>query len=219
MSTIKTAEQARVEWNNVWDSPFQFVIGCGRSVYNLFLRNVLIPHASPNADLLEIGCGTASLLCDIADRFRSVVGLDISERALVQARHRASQMQVSNVSFVEGDCFHLPFQDDSFDVLWSQGLHEHFENYIDIFKEEYRVCRPGGVVYAGVPYRYSYPTIWYKLSRLPMCKKLWPWTEQVFFTKNEILDVVRRVAPQAEVYVLQPMILGILIVKIEKPTH
>ncbi len=212
----KNAEQARLEWNAVWDSPVQAAIGMGRGIYNRFFKKVLLPHASPQSRFLEIGCGTASLLCDLAPHFREVVGLDISERALGMAQERAQQLGTSNISLVKADCFHLPFSDDSFDMVWSQGLHEHFDNYIDILREEYRVCKPGGYVIAGVPYRYSYPTLWYKLSRLPGCSRLWPWTEQVFFRMNDILAVARQISPTAEAYVMSPYALGILIVQMRK---
>ena len=211
------AEQARVEWEAVWNSPVQRVIGVGRRVYNRYLKRVFLPEASLNKSFLEIGCGTASLLCDVAPSFGSVTGLDISDTALQVAQRRAKDQKRPNASFVLGDCFNLPFADGTFDIIWSQGLHEHFSNYIEIFREEYRVCKSGGCVYAGVPYRYSYPTVWYKLSRLPGCTRLWPWTEQVFFKKDDILGALRKEWPHAEAFVMSPCYLGILIVRIRKP--
>ena len=210
------AEQARLEWNKVWDRPSQLIIGLGRHVYNRYLKRAFLPHATLQARFLEIGCGTASLLCNVAPCFKEVVGLDISEKALAKAALRAQECSAKNISFMQGDCFNLPFADESFDIIWSQGLHEHFDNYIDILREEYRVCKSGGYVYAGVPYRYSYPTVWYKISQLPFCAKLWPWTAQVFFKKNEILEVAQQVCPHAEAFVMRPWLLGILIVKMRK---
>ncbi|MEY4701614.1 MAG: hypothetical protein RL326_1801 [Pseudomonadota bacterium] len=212
----KTAEQARIEWNAVWRNPMQRAIGVGRTVYNRYLKRELLPYAGQDKRLLEIGCGTASLLCGVAQSFREVVGLDISEAALNGATKRAEATKIPNARFVQGDCFALPFEDGSFDVVWSQGLHEHFPNYEDILREEYRVCKVGGCVIAGVPYRYSYPTVWYKISRATKCHGLWPWTEQVFFRKEEILEVARRINRDATAHVMSPWALGILIVKLEK---
>jgi SAM-dependent methyltransferase len=212
----KTAEQARIEWNAVWQSPTQRAIGVGRNFYNRYLKREILPYAGADKRFLEIGCGTASLLCDLAPSFREAVGLDISEAALDGATRRAGTMKVPNARFIQGDCFALPFEDGSFDVVWSQGLHEHFPNYEEILREEYRVCKVGGRVIAGVPYRYSYPTVWYKISRATRCHNLWPWTEQVFFKKGEILEVARRINPEATAHVMSPWGLGILIVKIEK---
>jgi len=212
----KSAEQARIEWNAVWQSPIQRAIGVGRMVYNRYLKREILPHAGVDKRLLEIGCGTASLLCDLSPAFKEVVGLDISEAALDGAMKRAAERKIVNVKFEKGDCFALPFQDNSFDVVWSQGLHEHFPNYIEILREEMRVCAFGGCVLAGVPYRYSYPTVWYGLSRLTKCHSLWPWTEQVFFKREEILSVAREVSPIAEAHVMSPWALGILILKLRK---
>jgi len=212
----KTAEQARIEWNAVWQSPTQRAIGVGRTFYNRYLKREILPYAGLDKRFLEIGCGTASLLCDLAPSFNEVIGLDISEAALEGATARARDRKIQNARFTQGDCFALPFEDGSFDVVWSQGLHEHFPNYEDILREEFRVCKVGGAVIAGVPYRYSYPTVWYAISRVTNCHKLWPWTEQVFFKKDEILDVARRIAPNATARVMSPWALGILIVKLEK---
>lgn len=212
----KTAEQARVEWNAVWQSPMQRAIGVGRRVYNRYLKQEILPYAGADKRFLEIGCGTASLLCDLSPAFKELVGLDISEAALDGAMKRAADQNRTNVQFVKGDCFALPFEDNSFDVVWSQGLHEHFPNYVEILREELRVCSVGGCVLAGVPYRYSYPTVWYGISRLTKCHSLWPWTEQVFFTREEILTTARQVCPSAEAHVMSPWVLGILIVKMSK---
>jgi ubiquinone/menaquinone biosynthesis C-methylase UbiE len=213
---IKTAEQLQVEWNAVWRSPLQHAVSIGRRFYNRFLKREILPHAGSDKRLLEIGCGTASLLCDLSASFQEAVGLDISEAAIDGATKRATQRKLSNVKFVNGNCFSLPFEDDSFDVVWSQGLHEHFPNYIDILREELRVCAVGGYVLAGIPYKYSYTMLWYHLSRITNCPRIWPWTEQVFFKGDEILAVARKLDPMAEVHVMPPWALGILILKIHK---
>jgi ubiquinone/menaquinone biosynthesis C-methylase UbiE len=144
------------------------------------------------------------------------VGLDISKSALKLAERRKLEKKALNLSLILGDCFHLPFSDDSFEFVWSQGLHEHFDDYAEILREEYRVCKKGGYVYAGVPYYYSYATLWYMISRLPGCRKIWPWTDQVFFKIPDILKVCQTLAPTAVVSIMKPPILGILIVKIPK---
>jgi SAM-dependent methyltransferase len=48
---------------------------------------------------------------------------------------------------------------DSFDVVFHQGLLEHFKNPQDILAENHRILKPGGYVLADVPQRFHYYTL------------------------------------------------------------
>lgn len=50
----------------------------------------------------------------------------------------------------------LPFEDASVDGVWSNFLFEHLSDTVFLFKELYRVCRPGAVVEFRVPYYQSF---------------------------------------------------------------
>jgi SAM-dependent methyltransferase len=45
----------------------------------------------------------------------------------------------------------LPFNEDSFDLIYSMGTIEHFPEFYVAVKEIYRVLRPGGTAIIGVP--------------------------------------------------------------------
>ncbi|HXV83332.1 MAG TPA: class I SAM-dependent methyltransferase, partial [Candidatus Binatia bacterium] len=49
-----------------------------------------------------------------------------------------------------GDVSHLPFRNDSFDVITSVAAFEHFLNVPAVVKELYRVIKPGGMVWVLV---------------------------------------------------------------------
>jgi len=77
--------------------------------------------------------------------FRHEVNLDI--------------VQLPNVDVV-GDAHHLPFKNDSFDLVICESVLEHVENPPGVLKEIYRVLKGGGKIYAITPFlqRYhSYP--------------------------------------------------------------
>ena len=63
------------------------------------------------------------------------------------------------VRIVCGDAFSLPFESGTFDVVFHQGLLEHFKNPQDILAENHRVLKPGGCVLADVPQRFHYYTL------------------------------------------------------------
>src|SRR5437667_7308069 len=74
--------------------------------------------------VLEIGAGTGSLSGFLSGRSRVTVvepDLQVGRIALTNPL-----MQTNRVALVRGDGMHLPFRADSFDVVYSQGLLEHF---------------------------------------------------------------------------------------------
>ncbi len=58
-----------------------------------------------------------------------------------------------------GDAFALPFPDETFDVVFHQGLLEHFRNAGGLVAENARVLKRGGLVLVDVPQRYHYYTV------------------------------------------------------------
>jgi SAM-dependent methyltransferase len=85
---------------------------------------------------LEIGCGEGFLLSAIDAKQKSAI--DLSSRALKTASTRA-QAEFS-VALAE----RLPFASDSFDLIASVGVMEHFLNDRDATTEILRVLKPGG---------------------------------------------------------------------------
>jgi ubiquinone/menaquinone biosynthesis C-methylase UbiE len=99
----------------------------------------LVRIPGPVRDALDVGTGTGAGARALAARFdgANVVGIDVSEAMLEEARKHAPEL-----TFVAGDAADLPFDDESFDV----AAHN---NMIPFPDETRRVLRPGGwAVYA-----------------------------------------------------------------------
>ena len=96
--------------------------------------------------VLDVGCnvgyGTAILARDAA----SAVGVDVSERAIADARRRYPHVRYE---VVDGST--LPFEDDSFDLVTSVQVIEHVGDYDVYMSEIRRVLAPGGVVFFATP--------------------------------------------------------------------
>ncbi len=107
--------------------------------------------------VLEVGAGTGRDALDLARRGSRAVALDYSQASLRLIR---SQLAAgAGASLVCGDAFALPFPDETFDVVFHQGLLEHFRNPDDLIAENARVLRRGGIMLVDVPQRYHYYTI------------------------------------------------------------
>jgi demethylmenaquinone methyltransferase/2-methoxy-6-polyprenyl-1,4-benzoquinol methylase len=73
----------------------------------------LSPLLPQNADVLDVACGTGDLGIAIFEATKSrVVGIDFCRPMLELAR-----MKTHAIPFIEGDALHLPFADESFDLV------------------------------------------------------------------------------------------------------
>lgn len=106
----------------------------------------LAPHLRPEDSVLDVGCGPGSITVDLAARVAHVVGIDLDEGVLDEARTRAAD--IDNVEFRAADVYHLPFADHSFDVVHAHQTLQHLADPVTALVELRRVTRPGGLVAA-----------------------------------------------------------------------
>ena len=71
----------------------------------------------PRGSLLDIGCGAGHHSKDLSSLGYEVTGIDLSINGLMQAQN-VSKAHNQNISFVVGDVENLPFDDNSFDVVF-----------------------------------------------------------------------------------------------------
>ena len=120
---------------------------------------ILALKLPPGSRGLDVGCGighhTLWLAKVVAPAGGHVTGLDLSPELLTYAREIANKSSLSEqVSFQEGDVNKLPFDDDTFDWVWSAdtiwiGPKEigcPAEDPLPLMKELARVVKPGGSV-------------------------------------------------------------------------
>ena len=109
----------------------------------------LLAHLRAGMDLLDVGCGPASITADLAERVTPgrVVGLDAAAGALEAARATLSERGLSEqVEVTSGDVMALPFEDASFDVVHAHQVLQHLADPVGALAEMRRVTRPGGIV-------------------------------------------------------------------------
>jgi ubiquinone/menaquinone biosynthesis C-methylase UbiE len=63
---------------------------------------------------------------------------------LAKARAAAAEMGAANVEFVEAEAERLPFADESFDIVISNGVIDLIPDKDAVFSELFRVLTPGG---------------------------------------------------------------------------
>lgn len=82
--------------------------------------------------------------------------LDYSKESLRLVR---SSAESTNVKFVLADGRSSPFKDNTFDIVFHQGLLEHFPSPLDLLRENLRILKKGGLLVVDVPQTYHIYTI------------------------------------------------------------
>lgn len=123
----------------VYDAFFDWALEPGRR------RAVDRLRVRPGDEILEVGVGTGLSLPLYPPHCR-VVGIDISEPMLEQARARARELGRDDVLLRRMDARELRFPDASFDHVLAPYLVSVVPEPRKVMVEIARVCRPGGTV-------------------------------------------------------------------------
>jgi len=116
--------------------------------------NEIVSIGHKDKEILEVGCGNGTLSIFLSHLGFKVLSIDNDEEVLNIARQNNASFN-GRVTIKEADAYNLPSGDNRFDVCFSQGLFEHFDddNINKLLKEQLRIS---SVVVFSVPTFY-YP--------------------------------------------------------------
>jgi ubiquinone/menaquinone biosynthesis C-methylase UbiE len=116
------------------------------------------PDGASFGDALEIGSGTGYFSLNLLQLgvVERLTATDISSRMLSRLAATAAELGLSAVSTVATEAESLPFEDESFDLVFGHAVLHHIPDLERAFAEFRRVLRPGGMIaFAGEPSRYG----------------------------------------------------------------
>jgi ubiquinone/menaquinone biosynthesis C-methylase UbiE len=106
-----------------------------------------IAALKPGETVVDLGSG-GGFDCFLAARQVGetglVIGVDMTAEMITKARENALKGDYSNVEFRLGEIEHLPVADASVDVIISNCVINLSPKKLDVFKEIYRILKPGG---------------------------------------------------------------------------
>lgn len=145
------------EWNQNWQSrkeahythwtktePVNQIQLAFRNHWTLFNTFMDSPAFNGGKRVLEVGCGRGSLSSYFSEAGYDCTLLDLSPDVIEIAKKIFSQNGLSG-DFRVGDAYDLALDDNSFDLVFSIGVFEHFEDIVTPIKEQIRVLDKGGL--------------------------------------------------------------------------
>jgi arsenite methyltransferase len=116
-------------------------LGCGNPIGIAGLRE--------GETVLDLGSGAgfdAFLSAKKVGKAGKVIGIDMTPEMIDKARENAERLYFTNVEFRLGEIERLPIEDDSVDVVISNCVINLSPDKPSVFREMYRVLKPGGRV-------------------------------------------------------------------------
>lgn len=152
---------------------------------NLFPFNIL--SRFKNIKFLEAGSGDGEISIFMS-KYNKSIGLEISDKFLEISRKKINNN--TNISFIKGDVRNMPFGNEEFDVIFSGGVVEHFNETFESIEEHRRILKNNGYLLIGVPCKEG---LHYPLKKIMQFFGLWNiGFEKSFdkkFFKNKLINI------------------------------
>lgn len=129
-------------WYTADDDPIALLRAESKAKLPWVLNEIQKLGTSTTKKVLDVGCGGGFLSNALAEKGFEVTGVDLSEESLRVAK---AHDKTGSINYVPADAYHLPFPDQSFDVVTAMDFLEHVERPEDVVKECARVLKPGGI--------------------------------------------------------------------------
>lgn len=149
-------------WDTAWAQRPRPRLPTGLEVGTKNTQEVLRRRIRPGMKVLEIGCAPGKVLSWVAKGLGAdVSGVDYSPQGVDVTRWMLGEMGIDG-DIRQEDVFETSFAPDSFDVVYSNGVIEHFEDPRELVAIHVRLLRPGGTAIILIP---NYGGIYGRLQR------------------------------------------------------
>ena len=115
-----------------------------QKLYLLLINEIQIHE---NSTVLDVGCGTGTILKGLSDKCKiNGFGIDAEEKMLEIARQKCPK-----IDFSIQRCDNTNFSNNTFDIIIASLAYHHFDNREGFAKEAGRIIKQGGILYIADP--------------------------------------------------------------------
>lgn len=140
-------------WDSYWRSGEP-----GGAPHNSIVERASEHVAGKDIIMAEIGVGSGADAIAIASRGYTVIAIDISMQSLRLIRSKIADGSLAVIP-VNADAMHLPFKDGSIDLIYHQGVMEHFKDPLPFLSQQKRALKKGGRLLVDVPQAFTIYTL------------------------------------------------------------
>ncbi len=172
------------------DDPEKRTAGTSRVLVEILAR-----LCRPDDVVLEVGCGRGYTCLGLAGSIKQIVGTDVSDPSLQEARALLRRNKVSNARILKAgaDALTEHFEPESFDKVISIDVYEHLhpDDALKHLREVYKLLKRGGAYIIKTPNRVSGPH--------DMTKDVFPDAKEALgfhlneLTNRELMDRMREI--------------------------
>lgn len=150
----KYERKGAYHWDDYYGNLFRMnAYTCAR--YDIVCECVQEAHLSPDARILDVGCGDGALAGVLHTRLKlPISGVDTNEKGVALAKQMFAERGLSG-DFILIDGYDTGFQDDSFSLAVCSEVIEHVDNPAAMLREIFRILVPGGRLIITTPIRFS----------------------------------------------------------------
>ena len=179
----------KTKWNRIWSQEVSFL---GLLFFNDAEKkamNTIKKKLVPNSRIVDIGCGSGRALSLIAKKFSNSIGLDYSEMSIKISKNKGLTVLKRNAG-------HTGFKKKSFDLVFSEGLLEHYSDMSPIVNEMCRISKEYILLIQPNPKSLMIPfrALFYKIFRRRYAEEI-PYTILDYskqFEKQDFILVERK---------------------------
>lgn len=120
-----------------------------------------------NDSVLDVGCGLGGTARHLADQYGcKVTGIDLTDEYVTIGKQLTEMVGLSdNVKLQQGSALDIPYDDNRFDVVWTEHVQMNIADKSRFYSEIARVLKPGGRllfhdVFRGLGDAPFYPVPW-----------------------------------------------------------
>lgn len=147
---MKKGNQSKKNWEKHWGK--KATIERLKNIDTSYKEVVdyLLSITTPKSKCIEIGCGSGIYSLKLIKNKRHCLATDISAKALELTKIKGKQLYGLDVKTKLVDIYQIPYPDNHFDLVFSDGVIEHLD-IPQTIAELKRVTKKGGYVVTKVP--------------------------------------------------------------------